>query len=104
MEIKIINMTRKLPEGIVESIEHCFVLIDGDYQEVSFPETVYLDAIQPDDEQFIPFAQVTQEVAKQWVLDALSDDQLEARRRTLQNFINRRKTPVVADGLPWGGN
>ena len=52
----------------------------------------------PDDPNFTPFDQLTEETVIGWVKDALDTDEIE---QALANKLNEKLNPTVVAGLPW---
>jgi len=56
------------------------------------------DASNPD---FIPYADLTEEVVVQWVQDAIGADEVARIEAALTANIEEQKNPTVTDGVPW---
>lgn len=64
------------------------------YSTVSFP----YNAEQPD---FIPYADLTEEVVIGWVKASLGDDGVAATEAAIAAQIEAKNNPPVSTGLPW---
>ncbi len=56
------------------------------------------DASSPD---FIPYADLTEEVVLQWVWDEMGVDEVTRIQESLHSNIEEQKNPVTEDGVPW---
>ena len=56
------------------------------------------DASSPD---FIPYADLTEEVVLQWVWDEMGVDEVTRIQESLHSNIEEQKNPTTQDGVPW---
>ena len=99
MELNIVQLDRSLPEGIVVTCHWTCTLTDGDYTASSYGAEGF-NQKSPDDPDFIPYEDLTEEVVKGWVMDKIGAD-IEAG---LEAQIEAQKNPTSAKGLPWSAN
>jgi hypothetical protein len=91
MKTHIIQLERTLPDGIVTTVHwRC------EKGPVSTYGAVGLDT--PDDE-FIPFAELTEEIVIDWLKEKIDLTKIEEE---LDKQIDDIETPKSATGLPWG--
>ena len=73
--------------------------VDGDYSARSYStQSFTYDASSPD---FIPYADLTEEVVLQWVWDEMGVDEVTRIQESLHSNIEEQKNPTVEDGVPW---
>jgi hypothetical protein len=73
-------------------------------REDSYYDSVYGDvSLTPDyqDENFIPYAELTEEIVIGWVKDALGAEKVQEYENLLAAQIERQKNPPVLPGVPW---
>jgi hypothetical protein len=58
---------------------------------------------RPEDDEMIPFNQLTEEIVVQWVKDKLTEEKVAEVEAALQAQIDEQRTPTKAAGLPWQG-
>jgi len=56
------------------------------------------DASSPD---FVPYADLTEEVVLQWVWDEMGVDEVVRIQESLHSNIEEQKNPTTQDGVPW---
>ena len=99
MELKIVQLDRSLPDGVVVTCHWTASLTDGDYTASSYGAEGF-NQKSPDDPDFIPYEDLTEEVVKGWVIDKIGAD-IEAG---LEAQIEAQKNPTSAKGLPWSAS
>ena len=52
-------------------------------------------------EDLVPYSEITEEMAIQWVKDALTEEKVEQIEEALQNQLDEQAAPTKAAGLPW---
>jgi hypothetical protein len=100
MNIQIVDTNRELPSGVVNTIHWTATQTDGDYTASAYG-SLGVPAKDPSDPTFIPFDSLTEEQVKQWVLDTMGEEQVEALQANLDGQIEAQKNPTSASGLPW---
>lgn len=96
MELNIVQLDRSLPDGVVVTAHWTASLADGEYTASSYGAEGF-NQKSPDEPDFIPYEDLTEEIVKGWVLDKLGAD-IEQR---LVAKIDAQKNPTSATGLPW---
>ena len=72
---------------------------DGEYTgQVSYA----VNLLQPDAENFTPYADITEEQAVQWTKNALGEDRVSAMQQEVADQIAKASVPVPQSApLPW---
>jgi hypothetical protein len=91
----IVQMDRLTSDGFVVTVHYNVSATDGDYSASTYGTVGYTE--QPD-EQYIPYAELTETVVVGWVQDSLGKDTVE---ESLATQIEAQKNPVQESGLPW---
>ena len=52
-------------------------------------------------EDLVPYSEITEEMAIQWVKDALTEEKVEQIEEALQNQLDEQAAPTKAAGVPW---
>jgi len=100
MELHIANLDRALPAGIVTTVHWTASQTDGDFTASAYG-SLGVPPGDPTAPGFIPFEDLTEEQVKQWVLDTMGEEQVEALQANLDGQIEAQKHPTSASGLPW---
>lgn len=95
MNIEIKNLERFSSNGEVIFIYYRASLSDGNL-EVEYNGSSQLDP--PDPNNFIPYEQITQEMAMQWLMNKIDISEIETY---LQNLMSGLKNPPTQNGIPW---
>ncbi len=98
MNLHIVQLERSLPDGVVFTA-HWTADLTEDEHTASIYGSVELEQKSPDDSDFIPFDDLTEEVVLGWV-QSKTGDEIEA---TLNQQMQTLKNPSSASGLPWAG-
>jgi hypothetical protein len=91
----VVQMDRLTSDGFVVTVHYTVNAVDGDYTASIYGTVGYTE--QPD-EQYIPYAELTQTEVVGWVQDLLGKDTIE---ENLAAQIEAQKNPVQESGLPW---
>jgi hypothetical protein len=100
MNIQIAQLDRTLPSGVVQTI-HWVATQTEDTFTASAYGSLGVPAKDPSDPTFIPFESLTEAEVKQWVLQTMGEEQVEALQANLDGQIEAQKHPTSASGLPW---
>jgi hypothetical protein len=92
---QIVQMDRLTSDGFVVTVHYNVSATENDYTASTYGTVGFTE--QPD-EQYIPYADLTQEMVTGWVQDALNKDTVE---ESLATQIEALKNPTQATGLPW---
>jgi hypothetical protein len=96
MNLKIVQLDRSLPDGVVFTAHWTADLIEDEYT-VSIYGSVELEQKDPSDPSFIPFEDLTEEVVIGWVQSKIGDEIEDNLNRQMQAL----KHPTSASGVPW---
>jgi uncharacterized GH25 family protein len=91
----VVQMDRLTSDGFVVTVHYTVNAVDGDYTASTYGTVGFAE--QPD-EQYTPYAQLTQAEVVGWVQDSLGKDTVEAG---LAAQIEAQKNPVQEAGVPW---
>ena len=100
MDWTVSNLDRTLPEGVVQTVHWRVSKVDGAHSG-SVYATVALPPKDPADPGFIPYADLTEADAVQWVKDALGADAVAAAEAAVDAQIEAKKNPITGAGVPW---
>ena len=92
------NLERYLADGIVYTVHYTISADDGTYASSAYG-SLGLEA--PEEDDAIPYSQLTPEIVTGWVQDKLGDDKVEEIEKALADQISQQRTPVSGTGLPW---
>jgi len=91
---KIDNLERLVLNGFVSLVNYSVDGVDGQYKSTYKGVIGY----NQEEQNFTPYAQLTEEQVIGWVQNSLGKDAIEAN---LQIEIDALKTPTQATGMPW---
>jgi hypothetical protein len=91
----VVQMDRLTSDGFVVTVHYTVNAVDGDYTASIYGTVGYTE--KPD-EQYIPYADLTEVEVVGWVQESLGKDTVEA---SLAAQIEAQKNPVQETGLPW---
>jgi hypothetical protein len=91
----VVQMNRLTSDGFVVTVHYTVNAVDGDYTASTYGTVGYTE--QPD-EQYTPYADLTEAEVVGWVQESLGKDTVEAG---LAAQIEAQKNPVVESGTPW---
>ena len=100
MQIKIENMICNANDGVVVDIRWLANKSDGN-KTASISGGSTLPAINPSDESFIPFNELTEDQAKQWVLNELGSEGSQNLESQLDAMLNNSASYSEMNELPW---
>jgi len=98
MELRITDLTHKVKNGAVVSVFWEAVMSDAGFSFSDYGKLEFFP--DPDDPDFIPYGDLTEEIVKGWVLDKIGAD-IEQR---LVAKIGEKENPTFTSGLPWTQN
>ena len=100
MQIKIAQLERQLPDGACIAAHWTATKKDGDYTASSYG-SIGLPAKDPSDPTFVPYGNITEAQAVEWVKSAMGEEVLTSLEASLDAQIEAQKNPVKANGVPW---
>lgn len=95
--LKIVNMQRRSFDGMVINVD--FSMETEQYGYVA----KYAGAVMltPTQTNFIPYDDLTPEIVKKWVIDAVGQAEIEEIEKQLMIDIENQKRPKILNGIPW---
>ena len=94
----VVNMDRTLSNGYVGTVHYTISANDGTYASSAYG-SIGLDA--PDEDDAIPYAQLTPEIVIAWVKDKFGDEKVAEIEAALQSQLDEQHAPINAAGVPW---
>ena len=94
----IANLERESTDGYVYTAHWAVSLTDGEYSAGSYG-SVGLE--RPEEEELIPFEDLSEELVISWVCDKLGEEQVTSIESSLISQIEEQKTPSKLSGVPW---
>jgi hypothetical protein len=100
----IVNMDRKLPDGDVPPEGEIYSLHwtasqSDQGQLVSTYGSVGLG--EPDPNDYIPYEDITEAQALQWLFDTIGSDQVTSIQDALTDQLYQKLNPTTATSVPW---
>ena len=92
------NMDRTLSNGIVYTVHYTISADDGTYASSAYG-SLGLEA--PEEDEAIPYAQLTPEIVTGWVKEKFGDEKVAEIEDALAAQIEQQRTPTSGTGLPW---
>jgi hypothetical protein len=92
---QVVQTNYNTSDKFITTVHYTVNAVDGDYTASTYGTVGYTE--QPD-EQYIPYADLTQAEVIGWVQTFLGKDTVEA---SLATQIEALKNPVQESGLPW---
>ena len=92
------NMDRTLSNGYVGTVHYTISADDGTYASSAYG-SLGLEA--PEEDEAIPYAQLTPEIVTGWVKEKFGDEKVAEIEAALAAQIEQQRTPTSGTGLPW---
>lgn len=92
------NMDRTLSNGYVGTVHYTISADDGTYASSAYG-SLGLEA--PEEDEAIPYAQLTPEIVIGWVKDKFGDEKVAEIEAALAEQIAQQRTPTTGTGVPW---
>jgi hypothetical protein len=92
------NMDRTLSNGYVGTVHYTISADDGTYASSAYG-SLGLEA--PEEDDAIPYAQLTPEIVTGWVKEKFGDEKVAEIEAALAEQISQQRTPTTGTGLPW---
>jgi hypothetical protein len=92
------NMDRTLSNGYVGTVHYTISADDGTYASSAYG-SLGLEA--PEEDDAIPYAQLTPEIVTGWVKEKFGDEKVTEIEGALAAQIEQQRTPTTGTGLPW---
>jgi hypothetical protein len=92
------QLERQLSDGTVYTVHYTIEAFDGTYRSSAYG-SLGLEA--PDEDEMIPYADLTPEIVMEWVKEKFGEEKVEEIHQALSAQIAEQRAPKVAQGLPW---
>ena len=96
MNLNIVTIDRTLPDAVCTTVHWTASKVDGDYTASSYGSLGLPDK-DPNDPTFVPYEDITEAQAIEWVKSAMGEESLA----NLEAGLDAQKHPVSASGVPW---
>jgi hypothetical protein len=96
----IANLERETADGIVFTAHYTIDANDGTYSAGAYGS---LGLERPDEEEMIPFSELTEEICIDWVKEKLTEEKVVEIEAALQAQLDEQHAPSRAAGVPWQG-
>jgi hypothetical protein len=100
MEIKIVDLVRKSENGCFNMI-YWQASLTKDGKTVVEDHNISLFPKETTDPSFVPFEQVTETLAMEWLKAAVSQEELDQTEQRLLDKIENEPNPAFINGMPW---
>jgi len=97
---RIAQLERHLSDGVVFTLHYTIEAFDGTYRSSAYG-SLGLEA--PEEDEMIPFADLTEEIVVGWLLDKFGEEKVAEIEAALQAQIDEQAAPTKGTGLPWAG-
>jgi hypothetical protein len=95
---RIANLERETADGVVMTAHYTVDANDGTYSAGAYGS---LGLERPDEEEMIPFSELTEEICIGWVQDKLTEEKVIEIEDALQSQLDEQHAPSKAAGVPW---
>jgi len=95
---RIANLERETADGVVMTVHYTIDANDGTYSAGAYGS---LGLERPDEEEMIPFSQLTEEICVGWVKEKLTEEKVAEIEAALQAQLDEQHAPSKAAGVPW---
>ena len=93
------NLERHLADGIVYTVHYTISADDGTYASSAYGS---LGFEPPEEDDAIPYAQLTPEIVTDWVKDKIGEEKVQEVEDALAAQIEQQRAPTTGAGVPWG--
>ncbi len=95
---RIATLERETADGVVMTAHYTVDANDGTYSAGAYGS---LGLERPDEEEMIPFSELTEEICIGWVQDKLTEEKVIEIEDALQSQLDEQHAPSKAAGVPW---
>jgi hypothetical protein len=95
---RIANLERETADGVVFTAHYTIDANDGTYSAGAYGS---LGLERPDEEEMIPFSELTEEICVGWVKEKLTEEKVAEIEAALQAQLDEQHSPSRAAGVPW---
>ncbi len=92
------NLDRRLADGFIERSYWNLTAKRGEFVTGLGGNVVFTE---PDPAKFVPYSQVTEDLAIQWTRQSIGDEQLDLLNERLEHELDLLENPVEGNGVPW---
>lgn len=93
------NLERETADGYIFTVHWTITAKDAAYSASAYG-SIGLD--RPEADEMVPYADVTEQLVVQWLLDKLGAEKIAEIEGALQTQLDEMHAPSKANGLPWG--
>jgi hypothetical protein len=97
---RIANLERETENGLVFTVHYTISAQDEVYSSSAYGS---LGLERPDEEEMIPFSELTEEICINWVKAKLTEEKVAEIEVALQAQLDEQHSPTKAAGVPWQG-
>jgi hypothetical protein len=97
---RIANLERETADGVVFTAHYTIDANDGTYSAGAYGS---IGLERPDEEEMIPFSELTEEICIGWVKEKLTEEKVVEIEAALQAQLDEQHAPSRAAGVPWQG-
>ena len=94
----IANLERETSDGYVFTAHWTLSATDGEHIASSYGSIGFE---RPEEEELIPFEDLTEELVISWVQEKLGEESITSMESALQSQIEEQKKPTKESGVPW---
>lgn len=98
LQWRIANLERETADGYVYTAHYTVDANDGTYSAGAYGS---IGLERPDDDEMIPFSELTEEICVDWVKEKLTEEKVEEIEAALEFQLNEQHAPTKAVGMPW---
>lgn len=96
---KILQLDRNATSGVVHTAHWICLAQDGEYSGSVYGTQSFAE-VDPEDDSFIPYDEITEENVLDWIFNEMQD-QVKAHEDNVLSQIDSKKNPVTVSGVPW---
>jgi hypothetical protein len=97
---RIANLERETANGVVFTAHYTIDANDGTYSAGAYGS---IGLERPNEDEMIPFSQLTEEICVGWVKEKLTEEKVAEIEAALQAQLDEQHAPSRATGVPWQG-
>jgi hypothetical protein len=97
---RIANLERETENGLVFTVHYTISAQDEVYSSSAYGS---LGLERPDEDEMIPFSELTEEICVGWLKEKLTEEKVAEIEAALQAQLDEQHWPSKAAGVPWQG-
>jgi hypothetical protein len=94
----IANLERETADGAVFTVHYTVSAQDEVYSSSAYGS---LGLERPNEDEMIPFSELTEEICVGWVKEKLTEEKVAEIEAALQAQLDEQHSPTKAAGVPW---